>query len=444
MDQVLCPTRPQAGAPRVPRRRSAPLPPGPRRDVRADGPGRTDTVGTGTGTGGEPRDTAGTQARALRRQEAADELCGSLFASMPRRDQRQKGEQYLRGLLLAEGRKSIRNIAGSFGQSALEQSLQHFISNSPWDWMPVRAALASYAARLGAPHAHVVRQLSIPKTGEQSVGVDRSYDPELGQMVRGQQAFGVWQASEAVSTPVNWRLFLPESWIEDLPRRHRAEIPAEFTAETLEQCAVSAALEAAALAGGPGGRVRPVVLDLPLQRPGPALHRLAAAGVPALVRVREESRFTVEDPALPGFGAGPRSAGRILASVRGLRRPAGWLDPQRPGGRRMALVTTVKVALPGAAAATAGRPGDGLLLFGEWSDPRGEPDRIWVAGTRAAHPEALLRTTKLTARVDRDLARVGEGAGLRDFEGRSFCGWHRHITLASAAHAITMAADGRL
>ncbi len=38
--------------------------------------------------------------------------------------------------------------------------------------------------------------------------------------------------------------------------------------------------------------------------------------------------------------------------------------------------------------------------------------------------------------MDHDLDQVGEDAGLRDFEGRSFRGWHRHITLASAAHAI--------
>jgi SRSO17 transposase len=26
--------------------------------------------------------------------------------------------------------------------------------------------------------------------------------------------------------------------------------------------------------------------------------------------------------------------------------------------------------------------------------------------------------------------------GLQDFEGRSFTGWHHHVTLVSAAHAL--------
>ncbi|GAA3436544.1 hypothetical protein GCM10018954_061530 [Kutzneria kofuensis] len=33
------------------------------------------------------------------------------------------------------------------------------------------------------------------------------------------------------------------------------------------------------------------------------------------------------------------------------------------------------------------------------------------------------------------MARLNDGFGLRHFEGRSFRGWHHHVTLASAAHA---------
>jgi SRSO17 transposase len=50
----------------------------------------------------------------------------------------------------------------------------------------------------------------------------------------------------------------------------------------------------------------------------------------------------------------------------------------------------------------------------------------------------LLRLTKLTRRVHRDFTEVGEEVGLRDFVGRSYRGWHRHITLASAAHAAAV------
>jgi hypothetical protein len=77
---------------------------------------------------------------------------GAILLSVFRgQDQRQKAEQYLRGLLFAKGRKSIRNIAAHAGGPAAEQSLHHFISSSTWDWRPLRAGLAAYLER-NAPH----------------------------------------------------------------------------------------------------------------------------------------------------------------------------------------------------------------------------------------------------------------------------------------------------
>nr|WP_274564268.1 hypothetical protein [Streptomyces spiramyceticus] len=56
---------------------------------------------------------------------------------------------------------------------------------------------------------------------------------------------------------------------------------------------------------------------------------------------------------------------------------------------------------------------------------------------------ALLPLAALTDRVDADFARVGVDVGIRDFEGRSFQGRHRHVTPASIAHALRLSQDGR-
>lgn len=61
--------------------------------------------------------------------EDAAELCQRVFASLARQSQRRAGELYVRGLLAAEGRKSMRNLASQFGRPASEQSLHHFVSN---------------------------------------------------------------------------------------------------------------------------------------------------------------------------------------------------------------------------------------------------------------------------------------------------------------------------
>ncbi|GGZ62125.1 putative ISXo8 transposase [Streptomyces inusitatus] len=361
------------------------------------------------------------------------ELCDTLFGSLSRRDQREKGEQYLRALLEAQGRKSIRNLATHLGGAAAEQRLQHFISNAPWDWMPVRDALASYLERKNLPQAYVVRALSIPKAGNQSVGVNQGFDPHLGRIFRGQRAFGMWHASPALSVPVNWRMFLPDTCFDQEPAGRSDAAPTENPKETLEECAVKSVLETLPLRGVP---LAPVVLDLPMGRVDAAFRRFADAGVPAVARVRPTTRLTVEDPALAGFSGGPLQARQIAMSARSLRRPVTWADPATPNASHHSLVATVQVRELGRPAGPR-NPADGrLLLLAEWQDPQRVPENLWVANAHMLRAEALLLVTKLTSRVDLDVTQVGFNTGLRDFEGRSLRGWHRHMSLASAAHAI--------
>ena len=370
------------------------------------------------------------------REAATRELAEVLFTSFARRDQRQKGEQYLRGMLNTPGRKSIRNIAAHVGGSGAEQSLHHFISSSTWDWQPVREALAAYLSRLSPPQAWVVHPMPIPKAGEQSVGVDQGYDPCLGAF-RGQRAFGVWYASEHLNTPINWRLFLPDSWMQDTARRRQAEIPEGAGEETLEECAASAVLEVLGSWKVPS---RPVVLNTHIGHVGSTMGRFTRAGVPVIARVSGTARLSVHDPALPGYGGGPLAAQQILAAVNGLRRKVGWADPAGPAAAAGGLTAAVRVGAAGGGV-RGRRPGAGddgadLMLLGEWSGGRSSPDALWVTNMTSVPAVALLRMTKLGGRACRDLAAVGEDVGLKDFEGRSFKGWHRHITLASAAHAV--------
>jgi hypothetical protein len=359
------------------------------------------------------------------------ELGAALFSRFRRKDQRQKADQYLQGLLFAEGRKSIRNIAAHVGGAAAEQSLHHFISSSTWDWRPMRADLAAYVERAGAPRAWVVRSLHIPKAGEHTVGVDRLFAPQLGHMFRGQQAFGLWFASEEMSVPVNWRLLLPEQWVTDHERRARAEVPQEAGRETPEECAVAVALDTAR---NWNVTRRPVLLDLRGSAVRPTLARLARARVPVVGRIGASCRLTVADQALPGFGAGPLPAQQILESTKGLRRPVHWLDPARRNTSQTSLASVVRVSLLDPQAGRQ-RP---MLLLGEWRDPQRPPVQVWLTDLMNAPVAPLLRLTKLTRRVHRDFTEVGEEVGLRDFVGRSYRGWHRHITLASAAHAAAV------
>ncbi|WP_425575324.1 IS701 family transposase [Streptomyces durmitorensis] len=355
--------------------------------------------------------------------------------SLHRRDQLSKGEQYVGGLLAAEGRKTMRNIAALVGGSAAEQSMHHFISASTWDWRPAREALAHYLQRSASPRAWVVRPYAIPKVGDWSVGVDSWGGRQAGAPSTGQYAYGLWSASDELSVPVNWRLFLSDRWTEDQARRRRAGIPTEVISATPEECAAASVLEPLRSWQMPS---RPVVFDVP----GADARRLVtgfdAISVPLIARAGSLTGCEVAAPAMPGFGSGPLTARQILESVKGLRREAEWTD-HASGRRHTSLAMAIPVTLPGRVRGTA-RQGfqdqPRLLLVGEWEDPLLPPTHIWLTDlTRTPVPE-LLRLTKLSGRVAHEAESVGAEVGLRDFEGRSFGGWHRHMTLASVAHAV--------
>ncbi|MFE3990759.1 IS701 family transposase [Streptomyces goshikiensis] len=359
--------------------------------------------------------------------DALGRLCAEIFAPLPRSDQRRKGELYLRGLLSAGGRKSMRNIATHVGDRAAEQSLHHFISSSTWDWGPVRATLARYLERSLRPRAWVVHPVVIPKAGRHSVGVARRFVPSLGQVVNSQEAFGVWAANEETSSPVNWRLMLCEDW-RDTDRLGPAPLPQDaHLAATPLECVTGALAEVRTWTGG-GGSPRPVVVDLPDISPTALARSLGVARLPYLASVRATTAVAPAIPAVLGNDSRPTSAHQLLRMVRTLRRPVTWSDPEGLASRT-SLVAGVQVRLPGVQ-----RP---LLLLGEWMGTNGWPRQCWITDMTDVPWGALLRLAKLTHRVETDFAEVATRVGIVDFEGRSFGGWHRHTTLASAAHALS-------
>ena len=117
-----------------------------------------------------------TQLRRIRTRLTA--FAEDIFASIPRKDQRRWGHSYLRGLLLDGRRKSIQPMAVRLARGdpaadayALEQALQQFCNQSPWDPVPVRRRLAERMTTAIGPAAWVIDDTGFPKFGRHSVGV---------------------------------------------------------------------------------------------------------------------------------------------------------------------------------------------------------------------------------------------------------------------------------
>ncbi|MFE3875834.1 transposase [Kitasatospora sp. NPDC059146] len=319
-----------------------------------------------------------------------DELSEVLFAPLPRSDQRAKGALYLRGLIAAEGRKSIRNIAAQVGGPELAQSLHHFIAASTWDWEPVSRALQRHADNELRFTAWVVQALPVPR--------------------KGRQAIGMWGVASDVTVPVRWHL-----------------VP---FGQAAAGCVAAAARVCDPSTIGP----RPVVLDLPGAELGPVFDRYARAGAPLLSAV-PATLPVLDQGAGRGAGRGGRSlpAGRVLQLHRMLRRPVEWTDPAT-GAVRRSLVGGVPVEW-------AGLP---LLLLGQWDAGQEQPVGCWLTNLTATPLGVLLRLAKLPRRVEQDFAGSASHVGaLDDYEGRGADGWHRHMTLAAAAHVAQVVAAAR-
>lgn len=388
------------------------------------------TVMTGAGAEAGP-EGEGPEATDL----VLDHVCDELFATLTRRDQRLRARQYLQGLLETPGRKTIRNIAAFAEGPGVDQRLHHFISDSTWEWEPVRAALTRYVARVMEPEAWVIRPVMIPKSGQQAVAVSRRFCPTRRKAVHGQQAVGVLAVSEAASTPVSWRLQVPKEWVKDAHRRARASLPEDISAESLGECTAQALLHVLARTGGSD---RPAVLDGRDMEPDQLLPPLRTAEVPLLVRIPSTLPLQISDPALARHRAhGPLTARQIVEAARFRRRPLPCPDPTVDKGL---VVTTVDVQWPTRSGSPHPGVAEPLQLIAV--SPLGDNvcEELWLTTLTEVPAPTILKLARLVRRVDRDLELVSQHVGIWDFSGRSFPGWHRHVTLASVAHLVRLLA----
>jgi SRSO17 transposase len=393
------------------------------------------------------------QLRRIRTRLAA--FTEDIFESIPRKDQRCWGQTYLRGLLLDGKRKSIEPMATRLARGdpaadayALEQALQQFVNQSPWDPLPVRRRLAQRMTAAIGPQAWVIDDTAFPKFGRHSVGVAPQYCGALGKVANCQVGVSIHAATDQASCPLDWRLFLPEGWDEDAERRRKAHVPPTERHRPKWQLALELLDE---LAGW--GLAAPVILadaaygEISEFRLGLEQRGLAyVVQVPGTISAYPPD---VAPEAVPYAGRGrppvpryrrPRWALRqlVLAAGAGAATTVAWrqgADGQPLASRFVALrVRPAGVRLRRAA-------GGGELpvrwLLAEWPDGEPEPIKYWLASLPADAPvDRLAGLAKLRWRVEHDYRELKDALGLDHFEGRSFKGWHHHVTLVSVAHAF--------
>jgi SRSO17 transposase len=322
----------------------------------------------------------------------------------------------------------------------------------------------------------VVDDTGFPKSGAASPCVARQYSGTLGKTGNCQIGVSVHLVGERASCAADWRLFCPASWDDEALEdpvaaagarraRERAHIPGAVRHAEKWRLALEMIDEMTGPAGWgvldqitATGGARPVVAgDAGYGDNTTFRLELAARGFAYVLAVKGTTSAYAGDarPVTRSLGGGPgRPPGPAYpgppASLRQLAiahadqiQPVTWRQGTKTTkGNPTASMTSCFLAIRVRPANRhIPRAGDGGLpecwLLAEWPPAADEPTDYWLSTLPPGTPTAeLVRLAKIRWRIEHDYRELKQGLGLGHFEGRSYTGWHRHVTLAALAQAF--------
>jgi SRSO17 transposase len=122
-------------------------------------------------------------------------------------------ENYIRGLMLPIGRKSVEPMAARLAPCnvrQMHQSLHHVVADAAWsDDVPLKQVLSQVLPAMMRKHAlavWIVDDTRFPKKGTHSVRVARQYCGQLGKQDNCREVVSVLLATEEAGIPAASRL----------------------------------------------------------------------------------------------------------------------------------------------------------------------------------------------------------------------------------------------
>jgi len=352
---------------------------------------------------------------------------------------------YAAGILAEGERKSVEPIAArACGDPEetrhMHDKLLHFVGLSQWSDEAVRLEAARHVCQAIAEKepvtTWVVDDTGLLKQGRHSVGVQRQYTGTAGKITNCQVGVSLEVASATQHAPIDFELYLPESWANDRERRSQARIPAEVTFRTKAELALGM-LERARRAGIPGeilladsgygdnSGFRRSVRELGLDY---------AVGIGSQTKVRR-----VGSNGRLGTALSVQELARTIPHRR--RRMLRWREGTRSTLEGRFSFCRVKTAHADGVAIEEREP---VWLVMEWrSDDDPTPKFYLTTLPRRMSHKQLVRIIKERWRTERMYEDLKGELGLDHFEGRSFVGWHHHVSVVLCCYAFVVAEQMR-
>jgi SRSO17 transposase len=366
---------------------------------------------------------------------------------------------YLQGLLIDGDRKSIEPLSSrvtlpeGLVVKDKDQALQQFINQSPWDHAQVLQRYRSeLAGTFQSPEGvFVFDDVSFPKQGRHSVGVQRQYCGALGKKANCQVAVSVHYVSPRGHYPLDLRLYLPDSWLEAKRRLDQAGVPPDERRTLSKPEIALELLDRVRAEGLPGWAV---VADAGYGVSGDFRDGLDARELSYIVGVTEDFVVFSQEPQWehpgtsgPAGGSGrPRTRPRL---AEGSPRPVALAELAKTVRlRRVTWREGTKGKLSGRFAWLRVWPGQGWqvgqcagkrplwLLIEEQAD-----GKIKYAFSNLPEGTGLKKAVRLWKSrwpVEQGYQQMKEELGLDHFEGRSWRGFHHHAAMVILAYGFLL------
>lgn len=376
-------------------------------------------------------------------QPVLDDFLLRLGSLLGRKERRASFALYARGLLSDLERKSVEPIAAlacpgdPLACARTHDHLLHFLRDSPWDDNEVRLFASDFAldeiTKIEALEAYVIDDTGFLKQGSHSVGVQRQYTGSAGKIANCQIAVSLTVTTPSTHAPLDLGLYLPESWTQDEKRCQEAGVPERVRFRTKHDIA-SDLLAKSLVHGRP---LLPVLGDAAYGNNSKFRGELTRMGLHYAMGVNATTTVRVVDPK---GEVGPVLSVKQVAhqQPKSAWEKVTWLEGTKaPLSSRFALLE-VEVA-----ERDAGEPKRQQLLI-EWPAGQEHPEHYTLSTVKTCPTlQALVRLVKSRWRTERVYQDMKGELGLDHFEGRSWVGWHHHVSVALACYAVVTACQRR-